>query len=389
MIKTKIIPLLVTMLIISSIGASAAANTTFNTTQISQSAGQVKSYVETNGSLPANVTVGDQQITPSQFLYLLTTGTQNVNSGNTTLIALKNVSKPSSPTETLTSGTIAKSEYLTLAGKINAFISANGRLPNYVTTSLGTMRYESLVYMYSKIMNYYGVNKVLPNTVSVKPWSTISVPPSPPVVNYTNYTTVMLGETSQGFVQKLGPFGTGTNKIAIIIGVHPQEGQGHLAMLNALKALAATNSLTNVKIYVFKVVVYNATDYTTSRTIGQNLANQFIVPNIDSSYKLAMDTHTNRGYYYNGQQLMTDFVFAPSNRTQSVSYANKIIQNTNFLSYYYVPDGTSPQYVTLPIANKGVPAVVFEMYQNVDNYQTVLYDKCVQVVKALNKIFAG
>lgn len=384
MIIKKILPVLMALLILSSIGAASAATT--NTSQVSQSAGTVKNYVEVNKSLPTNVDVGNQPVTPAQFLYLLTTSVKNVNTNNKTPITIKTVTPSPSPSETVKSGTIAKSEYVSIAASMKTFIETNGRLPNYVTTSLGKMRYESLIYMYSKVMSYYGVNKVLPGTVTVKPWSTIANQTTPPV-NNTNYTTVMLGETADGFVQKLGPFGTGTNKVAIIIGVHPQEGQGHLAMLNAIKALSST--LTNVKIYVYKVVVFNAVDYTTSRTIGQNLASKFVVPNIDTSYKLAIDTHTNRGYYYNGNQLETDFVFAPSKGALSTSFANKIISNTNFLHYYYVPDGTSPQYVTIPIAKKGIPAIVYEVYQNVDNYQQVLYDKAVQVVTALNTIFAS
>lgn len=383
MIRNKILPVLLALLIFLTIGASAAASV--NTTQIGQSAETVKSYVEANNKLPTEVTVGDQEVTPSQFLYLLTTGVQNVNSKNKTAITVKTVAAPPSPTESVKTGTIAKSEYLSLAKSVKTFVDKNGRLPNYVTTSLGKMRYESMVYMYSKIMNYYNTNKALPNSVSVKAWGTITPTPTPTPGNNTNYTTTMLGQNSYGFVQKLGPFGTGANKVAVIIGVHPQEGQAHLAVLNAIKALAST--LDNIQIWVYQVRVYNATDYTTSRTQGQNLASKYVVPNIDTSFKLALDVHSNRGFYYNGGELQDDFVFAPSNGAQSKSYANKLIANTDFLKYYQVADGTSPNYVTIPIAKKGIPAVIYEVYQNVDNYQEVLYNYALQVVKALNASF--
>ncbi len=380
------------MLMLLSIGASGAANSTttnstYNISQISQSAGTVKSYVETNYSLPNNVTVGKQQVTTSQFLYLLTTATQNVASGNKSSITLKNVSKASNPTENLTSGTFTKSQYLAIASTINAFITANGRLPNYVTTSLGTMKYQSLVYMYSKIMNYYNINKVLPNTVSVKSWYSTTLGPSGVLNGTAKHTTTLLGKTSYGYVQKLGSFGTGTNKVAIIIGVHPQEEQTHIAMLNAIEALSST--LKNVQIWVYQVVVYNGTDYNQGRMWGQLLAQKYVVPNIDSSYKLVLDVHGNRGNYYNGTQRIVNSIFAPSNGTKSVNYASKIINSTNGnLKYYTVPDGTSPSYVTLPLAAKGIPALVYEQYLNQANYAQVLYNNAIQVIKAINAMFA-
>jgi hypothetical protein len=84
---------------------------------------------------------------------------------------------------------------------------------------------------------------------------------------------------------------------------------------------------------------------------------------------------------------MADFVFAPYKDSQSVNAANQIISKTTFLNYYYVA-GSSPQYVTIPIAQKGIPTIVYELYTNIYNYPTALYNKSVQVVKAINSMFA-
>ena len=123
MIIKKVLPFLVAMLMILSTaaGASAAGNSTavnttsFTTSQISQSAGVVISYVNKTHSLPNNVTVGNKQVTPSQYLYLLTTATQNVASSNKSSIALKNVSTSPNPIENVTSGNINQTEYLKMA----------------------------------------------------------------------------------------------------------------------------------------------------------------------------------------------------------------------------------------------------------------------------------
>lgn len=237
-------------------------------------------------------------------------------------------------------------------------------------------------------LNKGTIYSVVIHTNAIKDFADNSLPLYTTSFSTVNMPTVIIGSNSKGSVQRIGPFGTGTNKVAVIIGVHPQEGPVHMAMLNALYAMSS--SLTNLKIYVYKVVVnpQYTSDYTISRATGQDLAKQYIVPRIDSTYKLAIDTHGNRGYYYLNKTLQADFIFAPSNGALSKSYANKIINNSSgVLKYYAVPEGTSPKYVTIPIANNGIPAVVLELYRNIPNYKTALYYKCVKILLGLNKVF--
>lgn len=381
----KFLPVILAVLIFLSMGAASAANTTFNTSSISSSAYNVKTYVDNKHKLPSTVNVNSTKINTPQFLYLLAQGVVNVNKSNTTPIALKSVSTASGPSETVKVGTLTKSEYLKVANSVISYINKNGKAPNYASTSLGNMRYENLVYTFSKILDYYKTNKRLPNTVSVQKWSSISstgiTGGTLTFTDTSKTTTVKIGSNSLGSVYKIGPFGTGTNKVAMIIGVHPQEGAAHLAMLNALKSMAS--KLNNVQIWVYKVVVSkDISDYALSRQHGQDLASKYVVPKIDTSFKLAVDTHGNRGLY-----ATNDFVFAPSSDSQSKYYANKIVYYSDYLKYYYV-EGSSPDYVTRPLTNKGVPSVVYELYLNVNNYNVVLYNKCLQVVKGLNNIFA-
>jgi uncharacterized protein YpmS len=370
----------------------SSSNTTNNTTsnstvtmsQVGTAAGTVKSYYETNKKLPNYVTIGTQQVTMASFLKLLTTATIQANSGSTLAINLETINAASNPYGQIKTGSMLKTEFLTVAQNILTYIGDNTKAPNYVTTSLGDMSFDNAVYMYSKIMNYYKTNARMPSTVSMTSSSSGNIIYTPGTYTFTdtsNTKTTKLGENSLGYVQKIGPFGTGTDKIALIIGVHSQETPVHVAMMNALKTLAS--SLNNVQIWVFEVYTYEIESYTKSRSDGQSLANTYVVPNIDTSYKLAIDVHGNRGLYD-----VYDFIFAPSKGTSSVNYANQIISKTDYLKYYYVADGTSPAYVTIPIANKGIPAVVFELNMMVNNYRVVFYNKCLQVVQGLNTIFA-
>ena len=394
----KILPVLIGMLMLLSVSSAAAASTnntttiaptSFNTTQINQSASSVKTYVETKYGLPSEVQVGNKTVTSAQYLYLLTAAATKVNNGNKSSTVLKNVSYPPTPSETVTSGTLTKAQYLLIAKNTYAFINTNGRLPNYVTSPIGSMNYESLTYMFSKIMNFYNVEKQLPATVSVQSWYAQTLGPSGVLNGTAKFTTTLLGSTSYGKVLKLSSFGTGTNKVAIIIGVDPQEVQAHIAMLNAIEALS--KSLNNVQITVYDVIVYNGEDYTTGRTEGQDLAAKYVVPNINTSTKLVIDVHGNRGFYTVGNVIQKEFVMAPSNGTASLKMAS-LLRNSSYtkgtLGYYYITDATSPPYVTLPLAAKGIPTLIFEQYLNQANYAQVLYGHALQVIEAVNSIFA-
>jgi glutamine amidotransferase-like uncharacterized protein/uncharacterized protein YpmS len=151
--------------------STSNSNTGTNVTisQVVSAASTVKDYYDKNKKLPNYVTINSKQISMAKFLYLLTTATKELNGGSSTStsITVKSVSAATSPSGTYKSGSIAKSEYLTLAQNIISFINSNGRAPNYVTTSLGKVNYTKMIYMFSKILKYYKSNSKLPNYVQM------------------------------------------------------------------------------------------------------------------------------------------------------------------------------------------------------------------------------
>jgi len=157
---------------------AAGSSTTTTTTSISvtisqldKSAESVKKFIDTNKRLPNYVTISNKKVSMPQFLYLLSYGVTNLNSKKTSSVSVKTVSNPTNPSQTVKSGTLTKANYVKYAGDLKKFIDTNKRLPNYLTTSQGNMRYESLIYAYSKVIIFYGDNKRLPNTLSVTPWT--------------------------------------------------------------------------------------------------------------------------------------------------------------------------------------------------------------------------
>ena len=154
--------------------SAGSPETTFTSSEIDAAAAQVQSFVTTNHRLPNYVTVDDQQISLPQFLELMSQSIVNDNLGVNVAVTLRNVTNAPNPSESIVSGSIYKAEYVTLAKNILNFVNANGRLPNYATTSLGKISMQNLIYNFSKILNFQGTNHRLPNYVSVVSWSSIS-----------------------------------------------------------------------------------------------------------------------------------------------------------------------------------------------------------------------
>jgi len=156
------------------INISCVSATNFTVDEIGNASTSVQTYVEANHKLPNNVTISGTTVTMPQFLKLETTATYNIQNNITTDITLENYNTAPNPSETATNGQLTQSNYITLANNVKSFMNENGRAPNFQTTSLGNIRYESLVYTFSQVMNSYRVGKVLPDFIIIRPWTFVT-----------------------------------------------------------------------------------------------------------------------------------------------------------------------------------------------------------------------
>lgn len=172
------------------------------------------------------------------------------------------------------------------------------------------------------------------------------------------FSSVVLGENEYGTVTLEGPYGNASspNRIAYIVGVHPLEYQAHNALVEALEN--QYKSLKNCY-YIYKVnVTSDADDYDQGRANGQQLAYNYAVPYVkNSSMDLVVDVHSNEGNY---QEKWFLFVPGQSEKAESIAYTIK--NETNWLTVYSPPNPTSPAYVTIPVIQAGVPAIIYETY---------------------------
>jgi hypothetical protein len=69
-------------------------------------------------------------------------------------------------------GDMSLSEYIQIADQVKVYMDSMGVTPGYASqTSLGPyLSYQSMIYMYARILSYYNLNNVLPDTVAEKPW---------------------------------------------------------------------------------------------------------------------------------------------------------------------------------------------------------------------------
>ncbi|WP_431062763.1 transglutaminase domain-containing protein [Methanobacterium sp.] len=152
--------------------SDSSSSVTFTLNEIQAAAASVKTFIETNKRLPEYVTISTISVTMPEFLQLMTNSLLQLNNGSTAPVTFKNVEYPTnSPTDSI-NGNLGLSEYLEIAQRINTSINASGKTPDYQTSSLGNIGYKSLVYIYSKILNFYSANSRLPNYVTVDSYIT-------------------------------------------------------------------------------------------------------------------------------------------------------------------------------------------------------------------------
>lgn len=148
----------------------------FSKSQISAASSQIKSYYEKNKKLPSYVAINNKKVTMPQFLQLLSDDIYSLNSQGSSSITLKPVAAPSKPAENVKTGTLTKTQYINLVKSTRSYIYSTGRAPNYQNTQLGNIKFQNLVYTFSKIVKFQSTNNRLPNTVSVASSNNIATP---------------------------------------------------------------------------------------------------------------------------------------------------------------------------------------------------------------------
>lgn len=111
----------------------------------------------------------------------------------------------------------------------------------------------------------------------------------------------------------------------------------------------------------------NTSDYDTNRHMGELLANEFVVPDIENYDPFfIVDVHEMEDYWD-----LQKYVGVVDNKSSTtMKYANMTGANLSY-PVYTINSGTSPEWVSIPLAKKNHNVIVFETAQNDTQYDKI------------------
>ena len=200
------------------------------------------------------------------------------------------------------------------------------------------------------------------------------------------YNATSIGSNANGTVYKIEAGNMSSNEtVGIILGVHPREHEIHEEVNKTIYNITSENGTQNLNkkfvIYYIKTID-NLTSREDTRSAGEELANEYIVPNIvkDNPF-VVVDVHEiNPDYEY------SNFIFSLSNKSDKIdSYINKLSNDVNLVEYDF-GEGTSPEKVTIPIANKGINTLLMET--SITDALTQKHQTAVNLIRSLDELNA-
>lgn len=208
---------------------------------------------------------------------------------------------------------------------------------------------------------------------------------SPNTEKLDNYTTV-LGSNSNGTVYKITcGNNSSTDTAVVILGVHSLESGIHNATNETIMNFTKENNLTKQYIVYFIKLNFNdsgmnTSDYDTNRHMGEMLANEYVVPDIENyNPYIVVDVHEMESYWEKQR-----YVGVIDNQSSiTMEYAYRISNNLGY-PVYTINSGTSPQWVTIPISKNNHNVILFETAQ-IDS-QDNKTQTAIDLIKAIDNL---
>ena len=132
----------------------------------------VKKYIESNEELPNTVKIGSITYSLAEYMYLASQAIINLNNNNKKDIAVKSVSNPTNPGEASALGNLY--DYVSVAKSVVSTANSKGVMPNSVSSKVGTIGYDGLVYATARVVAFYDDYAIMPNYVSIKTYASSS-----------------------------------------------------------------------------------------------------------------------------------------------------------------------------------------------------------------------
>ena len=129
----------------------------------------VNSYVLKNGKLPNSVTISGYAYSMPEFLYLLSKTIEfKYKKNNGDITPIYSIKDPAKPSGSNINGKFTTKNYYDYALNIAKYSVNNNMAPNFVTTKLGKMQYQTAIFGFAKVLAWSKANKnVLPSSVAL------------------------------------------------------------------------------------------------------------------------------------------------------------------------------------------------------------------------------
>ncbi len=178
------------------------------------------------------------------------------------------------------------------------------------------------------------------------------------------YTSI-IGSNSNGTVYKITCGNNSSDDTAVVIlGVHSLENGTHIATNESIMNFTKENSL-NKKFIVYFIKLnlkdsgQNISDYDTNRHMGELLAHEYVLPDIENyDPYVVVDVHEMENYW----DLQRYIGVIDNKSSTTMEYAYRIGQNLSY-PVKTINAGTSPEWVTIPIAKHNHNVILFETAQ--------------------------
>lgn len=282
--------------------------TTISIDLIGSAATSLKDLIEKDyeGQIPEYVGINGVKYTTPQFLYFLSTAIAEINNGSTANIPIISISGPSGSKGTSVLSNMNKTDYLSLANSISNYMSSTNSANPGISSNIGVIQYNTIVYTFTKVMAYYYNHKTLPASVVVTDISDnyyINVIARPSASNYTGFKYAYYNTTFINYCPDCDLYGTllinpkNVSEVELTCAICDSD---YCAVTGKEKIVGSTKVLTKVGV---SVLVNATSDNSTDN--GSDIVGSLSINDIKSIANTVSQSVLSTGYLpssvtYNG-----------------------------------------------------------------------------------------
>jgi len=155
--------------IVSDTWKAAGEPSKLSQKQILAASKKIDKHVTKNKKFPNFVTIAGYKFSMPEYMYLLSKTIVNKYNKKTNQITVKyNIKNPASPSGVNIKGKLTKKQYYTLARNVIKFTDKNKQAPNFVTSKLGRMQYQTVLFILNRAVYFSAIKSGnLPNSLTV------------------------------------------------------------------------------------------------------------------------------------------------------------------------------------------------------------------------------